>query len=1042
MPLLPNISWNVPLLDASMDRRVHRVGTRPGEFVPDLCGVSGIVQGGVRPHRGFVYRRWFGANPNYTGYQPGEDSDGGYVNTDNTPAGGDLSFDSRPLEVYDVFGFTLPVGIGNSTFATGWVVRYRDRLSILRMAMEWEYNGGWYFRELRGAAGTGSGVLGLPAQWGVAEPEHPMSVLVHGRTLYIFQAGKPVAGVRMSPSGSLLTPSVFLAGPGAPGFDLPLRLDKLDFYLTDNEPVPGGLPPLRTYSPPTNVEGTVVYGPGDLEHPPPLLGEGDTIRIVDLGPATVPFSQTTQGGGPLTPHPDRTRGFCDETNSSPAVVSAHPGRRARPLWQMAGDGAPDTLPEDSTRYITRNEGVYGMKKQAHAQAVRAIDLGYLTRDFNNGIPGTAAQGATRRRIERLLQRLATLGPGDYAFAYQMFDASTGQYSALSTIVNKRAADFTLRNAPITRIFALEIPKVSGDPPGTLGYFQAKWTHIVIYRSLKATEAGGAGRGAVLRREAIVPIHEQPEAKDSYVVKYSTSGNEEYEATPSARGDFIYWFTLKDNALAFMPPYTGTAEYLSVPPFAGAAEILGGVAVVSSIRVPPGVIDVTEEAWTGLGEIRWSDPGSRSIEVFPPNNRYVPSNPADAILKFVRIGDRLVGAGCAGQVMVFKSGLYLTVREMHGSFGITSHRDMTAVGNSAWLLTPLGLVMVDMSGDLSQASSLDDLIIRDWKGSSGGGGIVYDHANGAVVVYNKARKEAVLVWLTTSTVSRLDFLEFAAMCEGYLPGGGNNKPRTAFFMKNDGRIYTMRQESEFVTGEGLVVMGDVAPAGVPGEDLVPKVYAVHSAGGIEVLHSDLNQNVRLIGVPVHVVTGKALGASAVVSSVVFLNNPQRMRLLLDRTLPGIAAGDRLAINAPKVRVTVPFVGLESEEGVIFGERNLFRQRHISAIGAHFESVSVLLSSFSGTAVEGLVAVSRFEGAVYRGLDAAPEGRSVPLNPDGSLAMSLKSGSSDLYCRTGENGIRGSVLLPTIEVVSPYHDYTLVGMRIVGSIEDTSRRRGPV
>lgn len=602
-----------------------------------------------------------------------------------------------------------------------------------------------------------------------------------------------------------------------------------------------------------------------------------------------------------------------------------------------------------------------------------------------------------------IQTEGLLRPGNYSFAFRLYNSQTGRYSQLSEAVSWKEDSFD-NSGQDPSYFAFEII-----------YDSTIWTHAFIYRSVDSDSAGGTLTNSILFQEAFIDL----------TLHTPTNG-----ATYLLTGDdkrAVFWVALPDEQLVHQSIYNNTAYFDERVPKAGCGVLYDGTMLLSQIEGGT-AFDEAYQITSGVGEVRWSALTERSVELFPPNNRYVPNNPTDVPIRFHKVGDRVFGFGVSQQYMVYKTQGYLALREMHQGYGIVGKHASTVVANGIYMVSHKGIMMVDAQGDLDGIRSLDYLIMEEWKADLDTNCAIqmaFDSVSGCISVLNRVQGEMACMWMTTSMVTEMEGITFRWIKTGLPPNSTTSEksPARALFVLNDGRVFIedvnrtkdLRTLIDIPSGTDV----NITLASGTGNQIIAEVGTT--------LHADmLNTNLVFT-------SGAYEGESYTILGV----DVGTRTLTLSGTLSGsVTAGDTIAVSPVRTRVVCGAIGTPNQQGFSIGATELFNLKQVTSIGCYFENVS-------GDGTSSVNA--KFKGLVYVGLNPGDEAPTIkgskPLSVDGDPITSLEEGASLNYSAvSGEYGAYNNLLFPGVEVICSDVDFLLLGFRVNGHVLNRSRMAG--
>lgn len=627
---------------------------------------------------------------------------------------------------------------------------------------------------------------------------------------------------------------------------------------------------------------------------------------------------------------------------------------------------------------------------------------------------------------------APLDPGQYTFAYQLYDSKTGRLSQLSRVLAVAPEQFgperpfalgvrdgtecpTVAMSPTGFFdnnsfpacpFELRRPQqgasVSGLSPGSQTGIFGKYDQIKFYRSISVDAAGTAYSGTVLFLDHISNLIAPGILPSTY-----------YELT--------------DLALMYKFPYNNKAFFDADMPFAGAAGILNGVLFTG----PDGA---ATSALSNVGEIRWSSLSDVCVELFPPDNRSVPQQVNDEVIRFVRAGDAFVGFSRSRHYYVFKAGTVVTIRDMHEGYGITGPRAACAVGPLIYLVTPQGFVSLDPSGALVSINAIDELVMGDWAEDVQSLVAVYDPPMGLLSLLNPTTEEMVCFWMTTRSVCQQVHCSFKGAGAGLVPNGSgvNATQARAQFVTNGGVVMRIDDQREkTVGGESRFSLFDVdgtdvnvaASSGSGTSVVVQNAYSIGTTPATDV--------VSLREAKIYWTSGANKGSVYTISSV-----SGQTITLASSLAAAVANGDTFVISPVFFRCQLWPLTLQAPDGTQQGN-DQFRRKIIRGIGTVWGDVNG--PSFGEDA-------ATYSVRVYKGMSdtAAVEGQ--PLDPTTGVAPdggTIVEGLSPVYSMPSTTvgarfgGVSGGILLPEVQVVVGDLDWRLMAVTVKGTIEASDK-----
>jgi hypothetical protein len=691
--------------------------------------------------------------------------------------------------------------------------------------------------------------------------------------------------------------------------------------------------------------------------------------------------------------------------------------------QVPGPGEkPELIPHD------QNLGLQGITGMSAGQVARGQII------LSDLLPSTSAVWASDPPQDDSDTR--TLKPGDYAFAYRLYNSGTGRWSALSNPAPIQAVDFEVADSSSSGTTS-EAKYAILDLVLDEDAWPQETTHIYVYRSVRTQSAGPIFYAAILHPDNLI------QAVD-YAADESSGGAGTYEV--------VYWYDLEDKELVFQAPYRDHGSFEEEPPYAGALGMYENTMFCSVIRGGSAAEIVGQGPFKGVGELRWSSLVDPTPEMFPPHNRYVPNVPSNEILTFKEVSGNLIGFSRDRQYHVHKEGTYLRVQEMHTGFGTVNSHAAAVVGSLAYFINEKGIKVVDADGQLESLHSVDEIIMGRWATSLAGTSIGYDAGSNVLYILNPEEDEAILVWFNTSTVTTLEDLPFTKVFEGNLPAD------------LDDTTTSLVSRSIFLGPESYLYVPDYTRSRVIAgandyNDEFPYTLmdfegdAIFNVTGTTLNRITVNQGTlgsdRMVGLKVYNITPTSdyFGYSATIDSIV------GSTIYLSDSLAASFANCHIGISPVLVRWVGHQIGLTSENGATFGPRNMFQQRRVEALGAHFSDL---------TFNHATPARKNYEALLYRGNNDSPVSKNAPLAAADGTTLTQGSivedeatnwaqlGKSRGFTDVGVGAVTFTDTLPTsygaaalfpgIETFIPRLDYRLLAARVAGKINQSDRQVG--
>ena len=624
-----------------------------------------------------------------------------------------------------------------------------------------------------------------------------------------------------------------------------------------------------------------------------------------------------------------------------------------------------------------------------------------------------------------------IDPGDYVFAFQWYNSTTGRRSSISVIAPAQMnlfADET--STPIDGggsgdgSGSGEIIEVSFNPryaifEGT--YDRSKYDQVILYRSVMVQRAGGTFVASILGLDGIYTLAD-----------FHTDVQPTLE--PAIRKRVLIYYRLEDKQLVFTDWYLDQTVFDEDMPYAGAGIVYDGTALVSSIE------GSTAAPFRGVGEIRWSALLEISVELFPPLNRYVPKNATDQVIRFVQVGAEVVGLSRNRVYFIRKEGGYIKVIETHDGYGAVSKMAVETVGSFVYYLSNTGMKAVDVQGQLDSVRAVNSLVVDDWaKGENGLANCSLAHDDQAKVMFllnpdaDGGRGRMVLFWAETSKVTEIFDATFTNVRRGHVPTRPTG-PKRALFCDANRRVFVMDFDREKKIS-GSADSSSLDYPRISMLDFTGDTYhsvASVSDGGLTVnvgFGSLFGPEAGLKGAWVYILGGDRHGRSA---QIVAVNSSTQIMLSEDI---GIQAGDRLVVSPMVCQWVGPQIGLVHPDGSPMMHHDFFRSRNISSIGCAFSDVK---GYFLSDAI--------YEGQVWRANDqqpllrALPEFQTAPVLRQSVLdgpAVKFAAFRNPASALAGKHGVSAAALYPGVRILAADFDFILLGVQVRGKIEGTEQ-----
>jgi len=349
----------------------------------------------------------------------------------------------------------------------------------------------------------------------------------------------------------------------------------------------------------------------------------------------------------------------------------------------------------------------------------------------------------------------TYTPGDYTFAYQLFDSVTGLKSALSDVAQVRSADFEVASVSAARYMALEIV-----------WEKAKYDYAYIYRSVRVQDALGTYGASVLHLEKIIHLDSYKTCQAPY-----SSGT---------IGQALFYYGMEDKPLTLQQTFEDASTFDEEVPSSGSSFLYENTLFMGKITkgvsgMVAGSTTLESREFDGIrtsAEIRFSSLVGGPPELVPPKNRYVMPVPGNDIQVFKEAAGCLIGFSNDRQYFIRKDSNYVRVEPLHEGNGVVGPRAADTVGSSIYFLSDKGLRAVDSQGQLDEVRSLNHLFKKEWANYElPYVSMAYDPRLATLFILNPCRHHMGCLWFNTSRSTELVDTAFTQVARGFFPVEG-------------------------------------------------------------------------------------------------------------------------------------------------------------------------------------------------------------------------------------------------------------------------------
>jgi hypothetical protein len=245
-------------------------------------------------------------------------------------------------------------------------------------------------------------------------------------------------------------------------------------------------------------------------------------------------------------------------------------------------------------------------------------------------------------------------------------------------------------------------------------------------------------------------------------------------------------TVSDQALPFLTMYDPEKDIVVAPPQSGTIGRYAGMTFMAQAKSVDGGYDTLHSSMEHA-----------SPEYFSTYNKREGDPEDGRPLRFISAGDSMFQLCYNAIVHIFKSkqGAPLQYTRLHAKRGLVGKGAAHSSGNSVFMVSGMGMVMLNATdGSMGQVSSCDRIIHDEWKTDLANIQSGYDALLNASFFLNPTQEEMLVLWHSTQTVSLLEGANFESVSSG--PDIAGNKNDRAYF----------------ITATGLIVSPDVLQTG--------------------------------------------------------------------------------------------------------------------------------------------------------------------------------------------------------------------------------------
>lgn len=682
-------------------------------------------------------------------------------------------------------------------------------------------------------------------------------------------------------------------------------------------------------------------------------------------------------------------------------------------------------------------------------------------------PSSLGSGYSADYKARNFKKLDFGENGDYSFAFYLNNSQTGRRSPLSEIIQYRKGD--------------ERTNIVASYAGiTFEADTSKYDQIYLFRSAKLQSVGGTYSGSILHLDGITNFSDLGDDAAGVTNDVAT------DYTEANIKKFTVHYELDDIALVMQDTHLERVLMDEEMPRGSTAVGFENSLLVADPTNEATVVtrDISDRV-RNIGEIRWSSLTEKSPELFPINNKYVPEVFQNKVMRLVKTGEFAVGFSSDRLYHIRRSGTFIKIEDLHAGFGLTGRDACAAVGPLCYYISNKGMKAVANNGQLDDIQSLDNLLLEDWYDDLTSIRMAFDPYSACLFVLNPNKDQTVCMWFATGRVTEIHDTPFSDVKSGIWPRSWTTASPTissttsmverSFFLQNattkpssDGteipstwkpRVYVLDYDRSKTYAPGVGLSITSAPSlrtldvnGLPtftvhnvstSSTITTLVLRTSVTGGY--LGAGVNAN-ELVGAYAYIVDSKdkdKIGRKAkITDAVVGLATADQSDKSIKVLTPDSSletgftflTGDVVAISPVFFRYVggaLPMV--RTEDGQVSTSMDLFKNKQISSIGAHFTDVS-----------GGHTDLKFYKAQVYNTESDLPAITAFPKDFSGTIKKdSIKNGESEDYAAfggttantKGRHGIQDSSLNPSIEIFANDLDFKLMALICRGRSTNT-------
>jgi len=338
-----------------------------------------------------------------------------------------------------------------------------------------------------------------------------------------------------------------------------------------------------------------------------------------------------------------------------------------------------------------------------------------------------------------------------------------------------------------------------------------------------------------------------------------------------------------------------------------------------------------------GDVYFSPGDSVKPETFQDLSMFPIPRPSDRIECFVRAGDYLYGIANTRMFRFAVNGTSVATERIAHGWGLLNRNCVVEASGNLFVLGQNALFQVNGATGNGETIGVVERLLADsrtWADDLASLFLVYDSVSSCLYIVNPVQEEAIALWGTTRTVTRLKDMNFVAATSGPHPvDGGIDR---AYFITANGLIVTPADLGSDISSDPQTQLGvtGTVNGSITGSSGITNIQ--DSAASFD---SDLQDCY------VYILSGSEAGNKYLISS----NTGTALTIVNTGTL-NVAAGDRYAVSPIPMEWTGwPLAGMEEAAPQPIDQ---FYQRIAIAMGLHVGRLTGETDSNNAQATVGL------------------------------------------------------------------------------------------